>query len=222
MSAVHGQRVITPDPAHEVGLAAHLRATTSVDERLALYGRCVDGESAFDGMMRRVLWRALVRQVGDGLRVERGARFRHPETFEIGEGVFIGEYAVIQGRIDGTCRIGAHTWIGPHAFLDARHLTLGEYVGWGPGAKVLGSTHTGDPIELPVIQTDLQIEPVTVEAWADIGVNAVVMPGVRVGRASIVGAGAVVTADVPPLAIVAGVPARLLRYRTEPSTGLSG
>lgn len=215
VSAVHGHRVIAPDPPYEAGLAAHLRDAMSIDERLALYGRFVDGETAFDGMMRRVLWRAMAREVGDGLRVERGARFKHPETFEIGEGVFIGEYAVMQGRIGGTCRIGAHTWIGPHAFLDARNLTLGEYVGWGPGAKVLGSTHTGGPLEVPVIQTELDIQPVTVESWADIGVNAVVLPGVRVGRASIVGAGAVVTADVPPLAIVAGVPARVLRYRTE-------
>ena len=215
VGAVHGQRVITADPVHEVELAAHLRSTLPVDARVELYGRFVDGESAFDAMMRRVLWRALARHVGDGLRVERGARFRHPETFHIDEGVFIGEYAVIQGRIDGTCRIGRHAWIGAHAFLDARNLTVGEYVGWGPGAKVLGSTHTGEPRDVPIIQTELDIRPVTIEPWADIGVNAVVLPGVVVGRASIVGAGAVVTADVPAHAIAAGVPAKVLRYRDD-------
>ena len=215
VGAVHGQRVISPDPAHEVELAAHLRDTLPVDARVALYGRFVDGESPFDAMMRRVIWRALARHVGDGLRVERGARFRHPETFEIAEGVFIGEYAVIQGRIDGTCRIGKQAWIGPQAFLDARNLTMGEFVGWGPGAKVLGSTHTGEPQDVPIIQTDLDIRPVTIEPWADIGTNAVVLPGVVVGRASMVGAGAVVTSDVPPNAIVAGVPAKVLRYRDE-------
>lgn len=215
VSAVHGQRVITPDPSHEVALAAHLRDTMTVNERLALYGRFVDGETAFDGMMRRVLWRAVAREVGDGLRVERGARFRHPETFEIGDGVYIGEYAVIQGRVDGICRIGRHTWIGPHAFLDARNLTVGEYVGWGPGAKVLGSMHTGVPADVPIIQTDLDIRPVTIEPWADIGVNAVLLPGILVGRAAMIGAGAVVTADVPPRAIVAGVPAKVLRYRDD-------
>jgi acetyltransferase-like isoleucine patch superfamily enzyme len=78
---------------------------------------------------------------------------------------------------------------------------------------VLGSTHVGAPIEIPIIQTDLEIKPVKVEAWADIGVNAVVLPGVTIGQGSIVGAGAVVTADVPPFAIVAGVPARFLRWR---------
>lgn len=211
--AVHARRDVGPDPSFEIDLAAHLRETTSVDARLALYGRFVDGETPFDTIMRRVLWRALLRQAGHGLRVERGARFRHPETLEIGDGVFIGEQSMIQGRINGTCTIGHHAWIGPHSFLDARQLTLGEYVGWGPGAKVLGSTHTGQPADVPIIETDLEIKPVTVEAWADIGVNAVLLPGVTVGRGAIVGAGAVVTDDVPPFAIVAGVPARMLRYR---------
>ena len=97
--------------------------------------------------------------------------------------------------------------------LDARNLILEDYVGWGPGAKVLGSSHTGLPIDRPIIETDLEIRPVRVEAWADIGTGAVILPGVTVGKGSIVGAGAVVTRDVPPFAIVAGVPARFLRWR---------
>ena len=63
------------------------------------------------------------------------------------------------------------------------------------------------------MQTDWRIEPVRIGAWADIGVNAVILPGVTVGKGAIVGAGAVVTEDVPPFAIVAGVPARLIRWR---------
>jgi acetyltransferase-like isoleucine patch superfamily enzyme len=139
--------------------------------------------------------------------------FRHPETFEIGNGVFLGEQTMIQGRVDGTCRIGDHVWIGPQAYFDARDLVIEESVGWGPGAKVLGSTHTGLPADVPVMQTDLEIKPVRIGAWADIGVNAVILPGVTVGRAAIVGAGAVVTEDVKPFSIVAGVPARFLRDR---------
>ena len=51
------------------------------------------------------------------------------------------------------------------------------------------------------------------EDGADVGTGAVILPGVTVGRSSIVGAGSVVTRDVPPFAIVAGIPARFLRWR---------
>jgi len=70
-------------------------------------------------------------------------------------------------------------------YFDARDLVLEDYVGWGPGAKVLGSMHTGDPLDVPIIQTDLVIKPVRVGRWADIGVNAVLLPGVSVGEASL-------------------------------------
>lgn len=213
VAAVHGKRTIEPDAPFERGLSEYLRARHDARALMDLYGRFVQGEAEFDALMRRAVLRALARSVGDDVRVGRGVLFRHPETFEIGNGVFLGEQTMIQGRVDGTCRIGDHVWIGPQAYFDARDLVIEESVGWGPGAKVLGSTHTGLPADIPVIQTDLEIKPVRIGAWADIGVNAVILPGVTVGRAAMVGAGAVVTEDVKPSSIVAGVPARFLRDR---------
>ena len=67
---------------------------------------------------------------------------------------------------------------------------------------------------MPIIRTNLVIAPVRIGAGADIGVNAVILPGVSVGRGAIVGAGAVVTRDVPDFAKVAGVPARVVGWRT--------
>ena len=162
---------------------------------------------------QRAVWRALTRRFGHGIRIGRGAIATHPETFEIGDGVFIGEQAFIQGRFDGRCVIGDHTWIGPQSYFDARDLVIEESVGWGPGAKVLGSTHTAVPVSVPIIETALTISPVRIGAWSDIGVNAVVLPGVTVGKGAIVGAGAVVVEDVEPFTVVAGVPARFLRRR---------
>lgn len=213
--AVHARRPVEPDAPFERGLCDHLRATHDTAGLLALYGRFVHGETDFDAVMRRVLWRAMARACGDGLRVGRGVLCRHPETFVIGRGVFIGEQVMIQGRFDGTCEIGDGVWIGPQSYFDARHLVIEEQVGWGPGAKVLGSMHTGEPVDVPIIATDLVIRPVRIGAWADIGVNATILPGVTIGKGAIVGAGAVVTRDVPPFAVVAGVPAAIVRSRTD-------
>jgi acetyltransferase-like isoleucine patch superfamily enzyme len=211
--AIHGRQETRADREFEVGVAEFLRDTYKGPALEELYARFAVGDGPFDKLMRRCLWRAVSRVCGHGLQVGSGVGFRHLETFEIGDGVFIGAQAYIQGRFDGRTVIGNHVWIGPQAYMDARDLVLEEYVGWGPGAKVLGSAHTGVPIDVPIVNTDLEIKPVRIEAWADIGTNATILPGVTVGRAAIVGAGAVVTHDVPAFAIVAGVPARFLRWR---------
>ena len=213
VAAVHGRRAVVADRPFEYELAAGLRTRYAPGALLEVYGRFAHGEGEFDATMRRAAWRALTRAFGDGVTIGRGVLCRHPETFEIGSGVLIGDQAILQGRIDGRCVIGDHVWIGAQSYFDARDLVIDEYVGWGPGAKVLGSMHTGLPADVPIIQTDLTIRPVHIGAWADIGVNAVVLPGVTIGRGAIVGAGAVVTRDVPDFAIVAGVPARFVRWR---------
>jgi galactoside O-acetyltransferase len=219
VGAVHGLREAPADPGYIAALAGHLRETYSPENLRELYSRFAHGDGAFDALMRRVFWHALARSCGPGLRVEPGVGFKHPETFELGSSVFIGSQAFIQGRFDGRCAIGDHTWIGPQSYFDARDLVLEDHVGWGPGAKVLGSAHTGVPVDIPIIQTDLEIKPVRVQAWADIGTNAVLLPGVTVGRGAIVGAGAVVTRDVPAFAKVAGVPARIVGWRKESEQG---
>jgi len=212
VKAVLGRRKFKPDPAFEAGLARFL-AGLGRDYLLELYQRNTLGEDKFAQMMRRVIIKAVARRCGDGLLVGSQVGFKHLETFEIGNTCFIGAGAYIQGRFDGRCVIGNNVWIGPGSYFDARDLVLGDYVGWGPGAKVLGSAHIGQPADVPIVQTDLEIRPVRVQPWADIGTNAVLLPGVTVGKGAIVGAGAVVTHDVPPFAIVAGVPARFLRWR---------
>ncbi|MEX2047831.1 MAG: N-acetyltransferase [Chloroflexota bacterium] len=213
MSATHGLRRVEPDAPDELMESAELRQTMSREDLLARFATAAHVEGPEGQRQRRVVLRALCKRFGNSVRIGMGVQVLHPHTFEIGDAVFIGNQTFLQGRHDGHCVIGAHTWIGPMSYFDCRDMELGEYVGWGPGAKVLGSEHTGEPVDVPIIQTDLVIKPVRVRDGADIGVNAVLLPGVTVGAGAIVGAGAVVTTDVPDHSIVAGVPAKLLRRR---------
>jgi|SRR6516162_3854823 acetyltransferase-like isoleucine patch superfamily enzyme len=215
VSATFGRREVCPDPGWESGFAESLRSLNSTDDLLDLFARFRTGESVFDGTMRRVLMHALCKTVGHDLQVGPDVVLKHPETMEFGDSVFIGAQAMIQGRFGGRCRIGSHVWIGPQAYFDARDLILEDYVGWGPGAKLLGSAHTGLPLGEPIIRTDLVVKPVVIGFGADIGMNACVLPGIQIGTHAIVGAGAVVTHDVPEYAVVAGMPARIIRDRRE-------
>jgi acetyltransferase-like isoleucine patch superfamily enzyme len=222
VKAVQGLKKVTPDPEVELGLSAFLKEKYKLDDLAELYSRFSLGDGPFDMMMRRAIWRASARRFGNGVSIHSGVGFKHLETFEIGNGVFIGAQSFIQGRFDGTCIIGDHVWIGPQSYFDARELVIEDYVGWGPGAKLLGSTHTGVPIDVPIVQTDLKIRRVTIQAWADIGTNAVILPGVTIGKGSIIGAGSVVNKDVPPFAIVAGNPAKFIRWREGDENAESG
>lgn len=213
VSAVFGSAKVQSEPRWEMDFTAHLKAAYSTAELLGIFSRYRNDEGPFESGLRRILFRAMCHSAGEGLQIGPGVVVKHPESLVLGDAVFIGAQAMIQGRYDGTCRIGSHVWIGPQAYFDARNLVLEDYVGWGPGAKVLGSSHTGNPVDVPIITTELSIEPVVIGYGADIGTNATILPGVRVGAHAIVGAGAVVTVDVPDYAIVAGVPAKILRYR---------
>ena len=205
-----------PDPGFELELAQQLRERKTAAELGQLFRRFSQEDDYIDALMRRVCMRALARKCGHQLQIAPNVAVKHPETMEFGDGVVISEGTIIHGRFDGRCVIGDRVWIGPHSFLDARDLVIESSVGWGPGAKVLGSEHAGTPLDTPIVATDLVIAPVRVGAGADIGTNAVLLPGVTVGENAIVGAGAVVTADVPPFSKVAGVPAHVIGWRTDP------
>lgn len=211
--AVHGRRPVEPDPAFETGLSDFLRAEFPREQLQALMTTYGGTDEPLELLLRRAVWRAVARRFGNGVQIGRNVLTRHPETFEIGDGVFIGDQVVLQGRIDGSCVIGNHVWIGPQGYFDARHLVIEDYVGWGPGARVLGSVHTGVPTDVPIIQTDLEIRRVVIQSGADIGMNATILPGVTIGAGAIVGAASVVTHDVAPYAVVTGVPARFVRWR---------
>lgn len=153
-------------------------------------------------------------RIGQNVIIEEGVLVFHPENVELGDGVYVGHYTILKGYYSGRMLIGDGTWIGQQCFFhSAGDLSIGRNVGIGPGVKIITSFHADEGVSKPILHSRIQFAPVVIEDDADIGVGSVVLPGVHIGKGAQVGAGAVVASNVPPYAIVAGVPARLLRTR---------
>ena len=154
------------------------------------------------------------RRLGEGVIFEKGVLVFHPENIEIGDNVYIGHYTILKGYYKNLMIIGDHTWIGQHCFLhSAGELIIGKAVGIGPGVIILTSQHEALDTTLPVYLTPIKFGKVIIEYGCDIGAGAIILPGVKIGEGAIIGAGSVVTKDVPPYEIWAGVPARKIRNR---------
>lgn len=154
------------------------------------------------------------RKIGDNVIFEEGVLVFHPKNIEIGYNVYIGHNTILKGYYKNMMIIGDHSWIGQNCFFhSAGGITIGKAVGIGPMVKILTSIHKEDDINKPILFSDLEFAEVLIDNGCDIGIGSIILPGVRIGEGSIIGAGSVVNRDVQPYTVVAGVPARVLRER---------
>lgn len=153
---------------------------------------------------------------GEGCVFESGVLIFHPENVHLGKNVYLGHQTILKGYYKNELRIGESTWIGQQCFFhSAGGLTIGARVGIGPGVRILTSQHTEAGRGTPILFSPVDFAPVRIEEDADLGVGAIVLPGVTIGRGAQIGAGAVVTADIPAYTVALGVPARIVRERSE-------
>ncbi|MFC1764464.1 acyltransferase [Planctomycetota bacterium] len=122
-----------------------------------------------------------------------------------------------QGADIGT---GQHTVIGDNSGIGLRCVVkraiIGDNVMMGPEVVFVGQNHEFSDPDRPLQQQGYrEVPPITVGDNAWIGTRAIILPGRRIGQCTIVGAGAVVTHDVPDYAVVGGNPAHVLYYRNE-------
>ena len=156
-------------------------------------------------------------------RLQPAQFFRHPtaivESSAIGRGTRIWAFAhVLPGAVIGSdCNICDHTFIENDVRIGDRvtikcgvqlwdGITIEDDVFIGPNA-----TFTNDPYPRSGRHLS-QFLPTLVRKGASIGANATLLPGITIGQQAMIGAGAVVTSNVPPLAIVTGNPARIVGY----------
>jgi acetyltransferase-like isoleucine patch superfamily enzyme len=141
------------------------------------------------------------------------------ESRSIGPGTRIEAFSQILAgaRIGANCRIGGHTFLENDVVVGNR-VRLERGVQLWDGVTLEDDVFVGPNVTFTnrrfpnTTETESSIERTTVRTGASIGANATLLPGITIGERAVVGAGAVVTHNVPPHAIVAGNPARIVGY----------
>lgn len=129
---------------------------------------------------------------GAGNRVLRHVIVHHPSGLRMGERVGISSY----------CQLNA-----------AGGILIQDDVVIGPGTFIWSQNHKFDALDLPISEQGYEVAPVQIDEGAWIGAGAIILPGVRIGRGTVVAAGSVVSHSTEPFSIVGGVPAKRIGTR---------
>jgi acetyltransferase-like isoleucine patch superfamily enzyme len=187
--------------------------------------------------LRKVFYGTLLAGMGGGTAIGSWVTMRCPAQISLGNNVFIENNVVLDAKgSGGKIRLGDSVLVGKDSIFSCASapITVGDDVSIGPGCLVrageapvtIGSAVTigahaviisGNPsyrrLDIPMKQQVGSRRGIVLGDDVWIGVGARIVDGVRVGSGSVIGAGAVVIGDVPDFAVVAGVPARIIRSR---------
>ena len=143
--------------------------------------------------------------------IHRSTRMDTPpyRKFSLGDYSVVESFACINNAV-GDVMIGDHTRIGLHNTIIGP-VEIGSHVNLAQGITVTALNHNFGDTEKRIDEQGVSTNPVTIEDDVWIGANAVILPGVTIGNHCVVAAGAVVTKDVPPHSLVAGVPAKVIK-----------
>jgi acetyltransferase-like isoleucine patch superfamily enzyme len=187
--------------------------------------------------LRAILYRLMLKMDG-WCAIENGVRLRYASQIKLGHGVYLdqGTYLhacphgieigadtiVMHGAIlhvynfrdlpHAGIKIGRNSLIGEYSVIRGQGgVTIGDRVYTSPFTQIVAVNHVYDDPRRPFVEQGITAEGIIIEDDVWLGSGAVVTDGVRIGQGAVVAAGAVVTKDVPPHTVVAGVPARIVK-----------
>lgn len=195
--------------------------------------------------LRQKLYKGLFAAMGRGCTLGVGVVLRQPGAFTMGRGVMIGDYVQLSAR-GGTVRLGDEVVISRNTVFDIRNGTveIGSRTTVGgncrlastDGAMKIGrdcmiaaysyigpAGHRFDRTDIPMNQQGMDTRggaEIGDDVW--VGARSMVMDGVKIGEGSVIGAGSMITRDVPAMSVAYGVPAKVYRKRTEGASGETG
>ena len=129
--------------------------------------------------------------------------------FSLGDYSVIESFACINNAV-GDVIIGNYTRIGLHNTIIGP-VTIGHHVNLAQGITVTALNHKFENPDIRIDEQGVSTKPVVIGNDIWVGANAVILPGITIGDHSVIAAGAIVTKDVPPHSLVAGVPAKVIK-----------
>jgi len=191
--------------------------------------------------LRHIFFKPLFGNVGRNVVFGRNLNIRQAHKIEIGDnviidddctldgkgdsnqGIVIGDYVTI-GRFsslvckDADILIGSHVNIGTNVKIIAANqgkIEIGSSIDIGSGSHFSGGSYDYSATDLLPSSQRIETKGIILEDLTWVGAGVIILDGVVIGNKSIIGAGAVVTTDIPKMTIAAGVPAKVIRQRTE-------
>lgn len=188
-------------------------------------------------VLRGWAYRTVLESVGGGCLIEKDVAWQVPRRIRLGHRVMIGERCFLDAHsLTGRITLGDDVWVSRECYVVAYHdaevwIDQRAYLGhrcllYGHGGIRIGcdvllandvqlicGNHTFVRRDVPIRAQPTVEQPIVIEDDVWLGASAIVLGGVTVGRGSVVGAGAVVTHDLPPYSIARGVPARIVGVR---------
>ena len=129
--------------------------------------------------------------------------------FHLGDYSVVESFACINNAV-GDVNIGDHTRIGLHNTIIGP-VVIGSHVNLAQGITITALNHIFSDPQKRIDEQGVCTNQVIIEDDTWIGANAVILPGVTIGRHSVIAAGAVVTKDIPPHSLAAGIPAKIIK-----------
>lgn len=148
--------------------------------------------------IRRFFYRLFGMKIGSGSTIHMMARIYDPRHISIGNDTIIGEKVTLDGRRQLEGSKGG--------------ITIGNHVDIASEVMIWTSEHDIHSADFHAIE-----DPIVIEDYVFIGPRAILLPGITIGEGAVIGAGAIVTKDVPPKAIMGGIPAKQIGERKSTS-----
>jgi acetyltransferase-like isoleucine patch superfamily enzyme len=156
------------------------------------------------------VYKVLLKSFGDRSFISPSASLRNHKNISIGGNVMVNRNVTIWVN---SLKAGDHVQINPNTCIYGA-VEIGDYVMIAPNCMLAGGNHGIVDNDIPMIfQESSNKGAIVIEDDVWIGANCSILDGVRVGSGAVIGAGSVVTKDVPPKAIMVGNPAKLVGFR---------